>query len=92
MKRRAISFRRLDTLVKRFGPAREISYEDAEKVTDQGRLVTILDVDGRLVGVKGWARVNRFTYILFERPIPDARCNGDTEIRGIWLSSFTPLP
>ena len=91
MKKGTVSFRRLDTLVSGFGPAKEISYEDAEKVTDQDRLVTILDVDGRLVGVKGWARVNRFTYILFERPIPDACCNGDTEIRGIWFSSFTPL-
>jgi hypothetical protein len=92
VKKPTVPFRRLDTLVKRFGPAREVSYEDAARVTAQDRLVTILDVDGRLVGVKGWARINRFTYVLFERPIPDEFCNADSEIRGIWFSSFTQLP
>lgn len=85
------SFRRLDTLVKRFGPAKEVPLDEGAKVEDPNRLVTILDVDGRLVGARGWHYVNRFTYLLFEKPIHDAICDDDTEIRGIWTSEYEAL-
>jgi hypothetical protein len=90
--KRAPSFRRLETLVKRFGPAKEVPLDEGANVEDPSQLVTILDVDGRLVGAKGWHYVSRFTYLLFAKPIPDAICDGDTEIRGIWTSEYEQLP